>query len=175
MKIALSCELPFPQFLVKTQHREIWLQLLVLEIMSIFQNEGNLPKICQTINDPGLAQEPSIKSSDLLTSFFQTGCWAVMAGQSERLGKKIFLHFAKVRLYTYYWTLALGTWKQFSFKTNIAVVVALQMFIIVIIINLLSVAIKFLNWASISICSDAKLRNGRDFPTILKRGWERTN
>ena len=32
-------------------------QLLLLEIVNIFQNEGHLPKTCQTINDPGLAQE----------------------------------------------------------------------------------------------------------------------
>lgn len=32
-------------------------QLLVLEIVNIFRNEGHLPKICQTINDLGLAQE----------------------------------------------------------------------------------------------------------------------
>lgn len=32
-------------------------QLLVLEIVNIFLKEGHLPKICQTINDPSLAQE----------------------------------------------------------------------------------------------------------------------
>lgn len=32
-------------------------QLLVLEIVNIFQNEVHLPKICQTINDLGLAHE----------------------------------------------------------------------------------------------------------------------
>lgn len=32
-------------------------QLLVLEIVKIFWNEGHLPEICQTTNDPGLAQE----------------------------------------------------------------------------------------------------------------------
>lgn len=64
------------------------------------------------------------------------------------VGKEnLFLHFVKGIFYTDYWTFALGTWEQLSFKykPNIAVVVALQMFIKIIIINLLSVAIKSLN------------------------------
>lgn len=32
-------------------------QLLVLEIVNIFWNEGHLPEICQTTNDLGLTQE----------------------------------------------------------------------------------------------------------------------
>lgn len=32
-------------------------QLLVPEIVNIFRKEGHLPKICQTMNDPSLAQE----------------------------------------------------------------------------------------------------------------------
>lgn len=49
-------------------------------------------------------------------------------------------------------------------KPHIAVVVALQMFIIIIIINLLSAAIKPLNWAG----SNAKLRNVKAFLPIWK-------
>lgn len=56
-KIVLNCELPFSLFLLKTQHGEMRVQLLVLEIVKIFWNEGHLPEICQTTNDPGLAQE----------------------------------------------------------------------------------------------------------------------
>lgn len=56
-KIVQNCELPFSFFLVKTQHGEMQVQLLVLEIVNIFWNEGHLPEICQVTNDLGLAQE----------------------------------------------------------------------------------------------------------------------